>query len=1542
MSDEVSQFLEQVQRLRGQQIEDDEMRAREREEFLAAKRERQARREERARSISPQKSSPANTPSPNPNRRTVHLSEGLKLDSPGNDNLERFREKSLGPDKATNAVSVTEIEASSDQMAYSLPPLRNSQPQMDQDSRSTEFIASPSKGSPFPWQRRPSRPGSRPLSMVATHNATERSLNDPAAPEPLLPTSPMQIASKDKIAQSLASKDPSWFRQTADRGASSAAYRKNQVEDDDRLDMSSVRAQLPGMSMEASRERSSSRSGPGADFQGKLGAPLALNTAGFDGTAERPLIEPLVPQMTGKSSSMRTGSPTKGMGGFVQSAMMKRSDSVKRWSVANPAGLTRGDSISTNRGAVPPLATRPKSVIDTVPPTTGRPVSRHAELDDTLESLPSEHKSPQTPTRTSPVQPRKVVEEDPAFPLSPSKTTDTRRWSPIKSSWLESALNRPETSPPKPAQPKSSSQPPAWMAELNKPKERPGHRHQVSISGLKTSSPMGTVTTMNPRGLGGIFSPPDVAGPRGTTLNLNLVGDSSSSEREPSKGRSRDHDDGKVERQGSVKQTLAAGKPKPDTPPKKDFRSNLKPRAPEPATAREEEPEFKAVFGTLRRAKTQNFKAPDELKDNILRGKASLNLTEGPQKPTIRDDFKEAILKKKASFARAKLEGTGVVTNAAHHFEQPVPESLMKRAELGKNTPGTANAYLADNARPLDATKRDSFKPVPGPKRVSSPVHMSARQSAPVLAHARSPPRAKAGTELSEISESSTTRASPPSPRNLRTKKSAPSRLGDRFNPALAGLLAKGPPLASNGSREASGASESATEPSAPGPQLTHMTKNRARGPKRRAPTTTPTASAVSLPNFDMYKSTESLVKPKPERPIKSAHSSFIATQDASGEYRFPGNRDAAEKPMSISAQVQQAVQASVRARSGSIEARDSETKRPISTIHRRQPTAPGKIISDFSLPSKFTGDNAQPESPRKLDLRRMSKFLDQKTTTIDAKPELRDMNRLTHTRTGSWSPVKAERSFPEPLQPTPKRHLRSESIQSVKTAAAMFGGAAVRSPIVGPRNSTFLLPQESNIAPGAQKVPPPRPISPKPIITKSVSPKETSPKAAAHPAQVAQEPLAAPLNRSPMKQGGDVSHLLNDFFEAPRQRKPFQVDTAEILSNRFKGSAKIKTLFFHMYQITADGKQIPVSQQNERVLFEQEMYIASHNFTNEAGWKVREVYFWVGDEVYDESARGAEVFAQREAKQVGGKLVRLQQGKETGEFLQALGGVLIVRRRSSIKYDSLAPSMLCGRRYLGQVVFDEVDFDTSSLCSGFSYLIVHSGVCFLWKGKGSDVEELSCARLIGMELSLTGELMEYDEGSEPASFWEVLNRGPKPHSADHWRLKPSYERYNSRLFCSDEDSKQQIYEVAPFNQLDVSPRSIYVLDAFFEVYIIVGARAQSRYASFRNALEFAQEYAIFTASVEDRPFVPISTVVLEGAPRDLKRVFRKWTDQHCPTILNVNGNVAPGAEGAATTTSPQSPGAASRPGSRAGPALKRVRSLRIVPLTQALLALKE
>ncbi len=73
----------------------------------------------------------------------------------------------------------------------------------------------------------------------------------------------------------------------------------------------------------------------------------------------------------------------------------------------------------------------------------------------------------------------------------------------------------------------------------------------------------------------------------------------------------------------------------------------------------------------------------------------------------------------------------------------------------------------------------------------------------------------------------------------------------------------------------------------------------------------------------------------------------------------------------------------------------------------------------------------------------------------------------------------------------------------------------------------------------------------------------------------------------------------------------------------------------------------------------------------------------------------------------------------------------------------------------------------------------------------------------------------------------------------------------------------------------------------------------------------FAQEYGILAAGMEDRPFVPVTTVVLEGIPKDMKSVFRKWDDARSPTFHGTKF-------------------------------LQRGRSLRVVPLTAALEATKK
>lgn len=65
----------------------------------------------------------------------------------------------------------------------------------------------------------------------------------------------------------------------------------------------------------------------------------------------------------------------------------------------------------------------------------------------------------------------------------------------------------------------------------------------------------------------------------------------------------------------------------------------------------------------------------------------------------------------------------------------------------------------------------------------------------------------------------------------------------------------------------------------------------------------------------------------------------------------------------------------------------------------------------------------------------------------------------------------------------------------------------------------------------------------------------------------------------------------------------------------------------------------------------------------------------------------------------------------------------------------------------------------------------------------------------------------------------------------------------------------------------------------------------------------------MLAAGMEDRPFIPITTVVLEGVPKDMRSVFRKWVPELSPT------------------TFPTTPSGS----------LQRGRSLRVLPLNAAL-----
>ncbi|KAJ3557019.1 hypothetical protein NPX13_g10016 [Xylaria arbuscula] len=1340
--------------------------------------------------------------------------------------------------------------------------------------------------------------------------------------------------SRDQIAAALSSKDPSWFRQTADRGASSAAYRRNQVEDTQTVDLTSAQAQLPGMSrstsgssfrngdtppVEPSALRSTVTSSTNPLDPQKVDPPLDASQS--DNASSQEARGPLSPPLGRMSPTKmdRPISPTKGMGGFVQSAMMKRSESVsKRWNVQSPTGLQRADSTTSNRNSFDPTnrtsanaKVRPTSILRDPSTEQVMPSSTDGKEEARLVSTIS------TPLRldtTSP-EPQNQDLSKHSPPVSPSKTMDPRRWSPTKSSWLESALNKPESPKPKPTQPPPNQ--PAWMAEIQKAKAQkagnPGaestkppvvsHKHQVSIGGLMRSSAPGTTTT--PIGRGSLHRPsPSISSINTSMFSPKPVESQPPADLGSAKSRSESVSDIKPVT------TPVVTKPKSETPPKKDFRANLKHRVPQTTTAPPtgtQQPEFKNVFGTLRRTTTQNYVAPDEFKGNITRGKAALTVTDGPQKSKRVDEFKDAILAKKKSFHEAQSEGRGVTRNSSISSERPVPEGLQKRAELGRS----------------NTIKRDSVSSgvaEPGPRR---PSVVSQRESVPQNFAGKFERFSNLEKRASVIEGPNSTESSAPRKPTISRPSSVlanpvgetnsparlPGKLGgglaNRFNPALAGLIARGPPTAASSDASSGEGSLSSSKPAAKdneaksGPKLTHMTKSRARGPKRKAPTATTSSSPSATKPAQTSDSKEQDITPFP--PQREGTPVIEALKDESASPVQPrpkparlgsASRLAAEPTVTDEASNARPHQESkILGHIAALAAQGQQSTK--NTVDESQPTSP------------------EPPSPRKLNMNRMSRFMDvAPTLATESRPEqaksvetplksssildklsLQDVEQKSQPRSPSLNKPKVP--LPAPLALTPKP--QSPNIESKSMVSEP------ENKVVAPSGPRPLLNPPAKASDSLGPSQRPLPITPKPSLQPSSSP------------GVQATPVPVSPLRSPTKQSLDSSDMLRDFFGSNRPERNYRVDPTELLMQKPDlEPPKIKTHSAQLFQLLADGKKLPVPAHQERTLFEHEMYLCAHSFSDAAGRKINEVYFWAGDEVPESTVEDAVLFAAREARSFGGTLIRLKQGKETGEFLQALGGIVVTHRGSGNKFDSLAPHILCGRRYHGHIVFDEVDFTPSALCSGFPYLITQDGRCYLWKGKGSGVDELSCARLIGMDYVLSGELEELEEGREPQQLWDLFDGAKRFGSADHWRLKPNYERYCSRLFLSDAASKQQIIELSTFSQTDLSPTNIYVIDAFFELYIVVGSRAQSQYASFHNALDFAQEYAILASSMEDRPFVPVSTVVLEGIPRDMKSVFRKWQDALSPTVTNINTG------------------------------LKRGRSLKVVTLTQALQALSE
>ncbi|KAI2122877.1 hypothetical protein LOZ42_000485 [Ophidiomyces ophidiicola] len=1498
-SEDVNDFLVRIRELGEKRDKEDEERARRLEaEILQGRRERQARRAERARSISPTKDSPLLLGSPTLKDLPMNTSTPSKSIIPPIDLLPTTK--------------TLDLDTASRDLAYSSTASNE-----DTDSRAAESIGGnttrpPDRTRAMSWKQRPQS------SEVDTLASTLRFPSDPPNSRgrddlTVSANDSESTMSRAQISQSLGSKDPSWFKQTSDRGIGSPACRKASSTPLADVHLPAASVKLPGLTKEptlepdkgssydgSERSRSPSRANSvygSSNFGNRYSSISSVTTLGGLGSPV-PLSNPHRLESRGPESlpadrvamspsqsrlaSDRPSSPTKGLGGFVQSAMMKRSDSVsKRWSTQSGPNSFRNSFISS-RGEASVLNSPKAQLGPATAESTSRPASSHSEatvVRHSVEDVSSavdldvpqdSTASGQRFTKASPLSNSGLISDQispfEGLPVTPSKTMDPKRWSPTKSSWLESAINRPESPRPKATVP---SQEPDWKRGLthklrtsrdigqgNKaldsistsmPSEE--YHRLPTASNTKTSSkysqePLENVDTdlveetRTPRMIEQPDDeeklrcqfpdiPPKSQGLESKIHTLSLKNEQSSSPPDP-------------DSQSSIgdKQT-----PHPDAamPPLEkplssgDFRANLRPRGLPTDKSNAQEPEFKSVFGKLRRTETKNYVAPDEFKDNILRGKAALNITGGPKRTPRVDEFKESILKQK----KAMKAGGGSIRRTTNDpkrlpgdSDSSVPEAIAKRMALSRSESARSIA-LNQASSPTTHDYSQSNNPHPYTRLESAGTSLKSRPNSPTkqpsdtmdltLSKAlRTPENPPKITE-----EPLSTSSMPPIPAETNLSCERPkTKLNERLNPALAGIIARGPRSERPSRNPAAAASAPRMTPkdSPPAP-LTHMTKARAKGPKRRLPQK-PGANqkAVEAERANMSP----VGRPESVNAVKVQQLAKV-----NGE----------ETPISHAARA-----SSVQRNGLSVEGGTGNKPAFSSTSHPEL-----NIVKPLSKPTKLS-ISTEPSN---------RSFSTPKASTTPFKPD----DRPVIQREAS-SPVLLTANLPD-------------------IGIEQSGASAFSSPVKISQSCTRGLNKKSSeepvLSPVGKRVVSP-PVPPKPMSISDIQP--------------GRESIATPFPQTP-----EATRIFSDFFNVPPTAKSkVDIDPLAFLPSSQEQCPKSTTIKQQTWEFGGDGRRTSLPANQEYILFEENMYLCIRTFETANGTRTTQTNLWCGDGVSEATIEDVQLFARKLARENNSKLVILRQGKETASFIQALGGIILTRRGSSSRADN-SEYMLCGRRHLGQITFDEVDLSPECLCSGYPYIIsTKSGKLYLWKGKGSTADELGCARLIGMDLA--GEIEEVTEGQEPSGFFDSFPTPPGVRaysSATYWRFKASNEKYCCRLFRIDHELGQgfgaafwnrrgahspvarpndTVQAIKPFCQRDLDPEHIYVLDTFFEIYVIVGELARSRSAEFASALVFAQEYGFLAVSEQDRPFLPKSHVCFNGLTDECKRAFRKWDDR--------------------------------------------------------------
>ena len=315
--------------------------------------------------------------------------------------------------------------------------------------------------------------------------------------------------------------------------------------------------------------------------------------------------------------------------------------------------------------------------------------------------------------------------------------------------------------------------------------------------------------------------------------------------------------------------------------------------------------------------------------------------------------------------------------------------------------------------------------------------------------------------------------------------------------------------------------------------------------------------------------------------------------------------------------------------------------------------------------------------------------------------------------------------------------------------------------------------------------------------------------------------------------------------------------------------------LFVQAWSIVSRVKHVSLPNTEEYILYESDMHAFLYMFNEGAGASEPSAikFLWVGKDCKLGEREGMEFVRLMGDPNADTQII--QEGSETPLFIRALGGIVVTRKGTRRALASVEDELFCVRQCLGGISIDQVDFNKSEFCSGFSYVVKRDGDVFVWHGNGSLSEEIAAARRFAGTLGdKVKEMMEADPTGS-GELWKIFDEGEYA-SGEFWRRKYELSGFSPTLYQVEGKKARQ---TSPFSSEGILSSAISVVDGDFVLYVVIPPQAPRGKQDVGAALQFAKDLSERTEP-SSAAFVISSE---SSAPHDLRAMFRHWKGHAWP-----------------------------------------------------------